>query len=852
MKKLFFLMALLLAVCGTVHAQYMLKVQLKDGSHELFEIDCTDNVNWEQDWRDPDRVFMMVEGRQVGTQSRSGIGYPTSMIEEVTIVGREPVAPGEEPSTYEVDEQTLSVNTVNYSIEFGPCVIDGKKTLTVNRIDNPKAPEDLEDGVTYMNAYDFDLEGIHDLKGVVEIRFPASKRCYAAYLNEETGEWDPVLSYYDSATSEMVIISDHLSTFTVFDVKNEHTRTAYLKYNAFDPETPADMEKVIETLAKIAESDDPTYAAIEAYANNEYFWFGIGVTIGSPVLVTLGIDSKIVERYSKLVGKIGTAWSILQFANTLRSDNETAKAVGATKLAFDLVLKPALENKLYAGNFLFPACMTAIAVLEFEINWFGTTVHEAATTLYEDAYKRYFRPNSGYPSKSGYGYRNAEQWYELINGFFTDRDLVPSDMTEGIEKLVTEYVNQPWNDTDGFTWAISDSRGWWPFWVEISDNDRRVIAENHRKELYTGMLKSVIQNINRKYLCKTKAKYDEVYGEYVKMMNKVVNLKFKDSSVGEGEKSKFAGCKIRFAQMPSTILDPEKWECVIADNGDALMQFRLYPYLSERFKPELEVVDENDGIVGNIDIEGIKDVGKNYEAVFDLSNEEDMALEDKWIITLDPVEPWVGTPTVSGPVKWGHIVFPPDSKVFEKEARGVVPGDVFNIYEGIVEAFAKRTLSFDEEGNFTLQNQGLTMSGHFNARTGLGTGKFTLKANSHGFGFVTENQAFDDWFAGTVAFNEGKDYVAKYWTNMKEFDADYSVSGTLDIQYSDLVKRYSVHLDGIGTFNFNGKFYACGNDYYWETVDGKIVFKYHSKNMDLDTMYINDGTITFSPTLIFE
>ena len=229
-----------------------------------------------------------------------------------------------------------------------------------------------------------------------------------------------------------------------------------------------------------------------------------------------------------------------------------------------------------------------------------------------------------------------------------------------------------------------------------------------------------------------------------------------------------------------------------------------------------------------------------------------MALEDKWIITLDPVEPWVGTPSASGLMPWGHIVFPPDSKVFEKEARGVVPGDVFNIYEGIVEAFAKRTLSFDEEGNFTLQNQGLTMSGHFNARTGLGTGKFTLKANSHGFGFVSENQAFDDWFAGTVAFNEGKDYVAKYWTNMKEFDADYSVSGTLDIQYSDLVKRYSVHLDGIGTFNFNGKFYACGNDYYWETVDGKIVLKYHSKNMDLDTMYINDGTITFSPTLIFE
>ena len=852
MKKLFFLMALLLTVCGTVHAQYMLKVQLKDGSHELFEIDCTDNVNWEQDWRDPDRVFMMVEGRQVGTQSRSGVGYATNMIEAVSVVGREPVAPGEEPSTYEVDEQTLSVNTVNYSIEFGPCVIDGKKTLTVNRVDNPKAPEDLEDGVTYMNAYDFNLEGIHDLNGVVEIRFPANESSCAAYFDEEVGDWVPVLSYYDRTTGEMVIISDHLSTYGVFEVTNEHKRTAYLKYKGFNPETPVDMEKVIETLAKVAEAPDPTYAATENFFNDDFTLHSLQLDLYSSVVKASGVDADFFKGYADLVGKMGTAWSILQFANTFRTGDPKTIAASATKLAFDVIVKPRLEKQLFAANKFFPICMAGLAILDWELKYIGTEVHKAATTLYEDAYRKYYYRNSQYPTIFGYGYRNAVQWYDLINGFFYDRDLVPSDVTKGIDDLVTEYVNQAWKDTNGFNMAYADTKGKWPSWVEISDKDRREIAENHRKELYAGTLKSVLQNISRKNFCETKAKYDEVYGEYVKMMNKVVNLKFKDSSVRDGEKSKFAGCKIRFAQMPSTILDPEKWECVIADNGDALMQFRLYPYLSERFKPELEVVDENDGIVGNIDIEGIKDVGKNYEAVFDLSNEEDMALEDKWNITLDPVEAYIGTPSVSGPVTWGHIVFPPDSKVFEKEARGVVPGDVFNIYEGIVEAFAKRTLNFDEEGNFNLQNQGLTMSGHFNARTGFGTGKFTLKASSHGFGFVTENQAFDDWFAGTVAYNEGKDYVAKYWTNMKEFDADYSVSGTLEIHYSDLVKRYSVHLDGIGTFNFNGNFYASGSDVYWETVDGKIVFKYHSKNMDLDTMYINDGTITFSPTLIFE
>lgn len=38
-----------------------------------------------------------------------------------------------------------------------------------------------------------------------------------------------------------------------------------------------------------------------------------------------------------------------------------------------------------------------------------------------------------------------------------------------------------------------------------------MIAEEHRKELYTGKLKSVITAINNKYLCKSKEKFDEVY-----------------------------------------------------------------------------------------------------------------------------------------------------------------------------------------------------------------------------------------------------------------------------------------------------------------------------------------------------
>ena len=87
MKKIFSLMVLLLTVCGIAHAQYMLKVQLKDGTHELFQIDCTDEVYWEKDFIDPNKVRMLIQGRLAGKQNRYGTGYSVDEIENVTVVG---------------------------------------------------------------------------------------------------------------------------------------------------------------------------------------------------------------------------------------------------------------------------------------------------------------------------------------------------------------------------------------------------------------------------------------------------------------------------------------------------------------------------------------------------------------------------------------------------------------------------------------------------------------------------------------------------------------------------------------------------------------------------------------------
>lgn len=179
-----------------------------------------------------------------------------------------------------------------------------------------------------------------------------------------------------------------------------------------------------------------------------------------------------------------------------------------------------------------------------------------------------------------------------------------------------------------------------------------------------------------------------------------------------------------------------------------------------------------------------------------------------------------------------------------------------SIYGGITNAFENRTLSLDAEGNFSIQIGGLDMTGNVNTRTGMGTGKFKLKANSSGKSFVTEEEAFDDWFAFNQWVNDGNTpykYVWKNWTELEHFDADFSVEGTLDIRYSDLMKRYILHLDGIGSFKLDGAIYSSGSDIYYDVDEnGKIMLKYHSKSMKLENIFVKDGTFTFSPALIYE
>ena len=129
------------------------------------------------------------------------------------------------------DVATLSPETTGIklengvSVELGGYVLDGEEELTVTK----QPVEENKDEGYKIEAYDFKLGDMSGLSDFITLRIPydasycedgqdPAKCVGAKYKNETTGQWEDVLFEVNAATKELVIYTDHLSTFGAFHV----------------------------------------------------------------------------------------------------------------------------------------------------------------------------------------------------------------------------------------------------------------------------------------------------------------------------------------------------------------------------------------------------------------------------------------------------------------------------------------------------------------------------------------------------------------------------------------------------------------------------------------------------------
>ena len=740
--------------------------------------------------------------------------YGISSIDSITFV-RPATA---EKGVFQVSDLYREIVTPTYSIDFGAAIDLGEgKTVTVEqmRSDALVARENLRGVKTYEISMS---DGTHELGGVARIRIPLEMlEGYApgaAWYNQDSARWESICSFYDEKTHEVVILTDHLSEFSVFNVKRKNTRSEYIVLSDFDNFmllnglSSREAAKLLLELSNINSWDTRGYRdwAAEKYGNAS-LW---GLDIGYNLVKAAGYENLFLETFGDAIGRFGAAVSAYQVIRNIEDGKDYEAAAGMLKLALDQGISYLCT--IIGGSAMY-ATAASVAFVNYALNKFGEEAWNGRKDLYRAAYNMYYRSREGY--------RSRPKWVEMIKPLFTTQNLTEDEMKEEIDRMVTEYCKKFWTDAELIAYYLNAARDLrFTAFGGMTQPLQDEITNEGKAWVYKFSIAPAIKSINDEAL---KMNWDESYKQikkYTNILNEVMTLNLYDrTSTSEG--SEFAGCIVRFQELPTTIADPQDWQCTLDEEGKGQIQFRAFAQIVNEIEPILEIYDPKEDRVVNAITFSLDfgprsiDVSKGAEDYEPTAYIENMELH----VTTNPDSLKISTPMSGETLR--HHYDGSYSKVFKQyDHYSYVYPKMFtdDIRECIMQSIP--LLGKIPSGNIEIKSNGLTLTGTFSEKTRTGDGTFTLDCDKF-FKYATAEEAKSWW----ISFYEGVDIMPDNWNdtdwithgNILDGTMGHKITGNFTVEQVTPY-RLSYTFMGKGTFSIEGNTLEI-KDYVPESSD---------------------------------
>ena len=828
MKKLFILtIVCLLAV--TTQAQHTMLVNVKSAGTQQFETLQVDSVVC-------DSAIINGIKQPVVLIYRNGLTtpdqYPTQDVRDITwMVNETPEAPIEKngvtlvnPEEFTMNEETMDVKGENCTVTLFPTAVEEDTKLVIRESETPQAitivNEESEGGIqtisTDAKVIDVDLEGIHELDGAAKICIPFDvadgELPGAAYYNEETKEWEPVNSYYDREKGEVVILTSHFSMFSTFTVKKEMTKDASLEFFIMPLEdaTPrTEAQVLIDAAVGVETWLSDTYEKMPVLEKDMCF----------NLVRTAGFDSPFMERLDDFFGDVATCFTAFDLCRyAYLGDN---KKLGETMINF----VASYLSDAAASNLLTSSVSSAVgfstAFISYALNKFYKEAITGRSKIYRDAFNAYYWNKRGIGDLKS-NYRTSKDWYQLFYPIFTKPNQTKEKIEAAVSALVNKYCWEFWEDENRVSQYFHEVSGLpWSTLGGLSQDIKDELSNELYGDLMGAKLVPVFEAISTKI-------YDQQYNlvkkelvKYAHEMNRYVVLQFKDGNI-TGEKSIYAGCKVRFRNMKDTNLkDKSDWECTLDDNGMGRLRFRLYPYVAAGVKPYMEIVNAENKVVKELTITISPTLGIT---TIDLNESNQKGFVKKEITTdkvsytytsyehpiyADPAHdyhPYVWIYTVEDEEQVPVTAFPIEMEIVDKSIR-----EIFERYSNF---------EYNPNGTFKVDNDELQLDGHFTLehmqqRPQKGSGTFAINYANH-LNTKTQSEVSQWWQNpnNSSFLDRFIDFLNPFLSGKME----QQITGSFTFEWNNDKQAYVFHFAGNGPYQYTGTVYnivaGVTNGYY--------------------------------------
>ncbi len=474
-----------------------------------------------------------------------------------------------------VSPESPSASAYGVTIQFGEYALEGDNTLKIRAL--PEKTDKIS-GVR-VTAYDFELGDQVNFDDVITIAIPydaeyaetgAVNECIGAkYYNQNTGEWEGVYYEVDAENRQVLIFTTHLSTYGVFQVKNENTRKAYIT-DIYAIAGLLNSGKSFEVIRELAEQGQPGNAAFEA--GFEVVNSVTGNTGTALTAITLGgqYEGALADALGKGSQRLGLALAAVQTCYDFTynfSDDQ-----GKLSTLSNLVKNVANNAVGYFGSASLQVGFAAIAVFDVVLSTVQSDMMELKLENLGGVYQYYNDVEAP---------RSNQEWRTIFIKALKENVDDPQMALQQINQEIDNFCGRFWSLDYGKVKEIAGVSGLkYSFDERQWTKDREVLTEQYR-----GYLLSCLQapmTSARNYLLSQAM--EQAQREFEKQLralqgelNKTVKVKIIEQPEEAGE-YQYEGYTVRFAPLSGNA-SVNNWSGKMPKGGEMNTSFTVLGHI---------------------------------------------------------------------------------------------------------------------------------------------------------------------------------------------------------------------------------------------------------------------------------
>ena len=412
----------------------------------------------------------------------------------------------------------------------------------------------------------------------------------------------------DATANELIIYTDHLSTFGAFHVKNEGQRNAKIT-SIYADFTGIDQQQAMETLREYVAgggADGGEAAGLAARLLTGYNGFLGGVagaagetgfatdltgtilnmaSLGSPTF-----DTALAHSAYKKLNKLGKVAAAVKIGAVMLSTEQTdADTLGLYKDTAMLALS-------YAESAAWGLAASGLFIFDYTI----TSLFEQGLAMKMDKIDEvYVYFNNEYISKDRQGFqwtaRSLKDWRQVLIDI-VEANPNEADAKAAVEAEIERYARVFWTlnsaDMGVVVSEMKEKNSKSSVTIPTpTEAEIKTLVDGYKAQLYERLY-PVTQSVSVYMQRKAEAAYLAALNEVKAFFNQSITFNIVED-VPDGEKSQYDGYALRFAPLSENAVK-ESWRGTLKGAAGASTKFTLLGYVQAGCPKELQLFKPND------------------------------------------------------------------------------------------------------------------------------------------------------------------------------------------------------------------------------------------------------------------